>query len=203
MLLSKAPDIVKKTHEEHIKHLGNPPQAALLDNPDMFRRLPYTGAVLKESLRLYPLGSDLKQAPFGATATTHDGRHLPIDNDLNVTTSAHTIRYDLSAYPNHTAFRLERWLDPEKTPPGPGYFRAFGGDGRMCPGQNMGMNMLKMITVMTMGKYTFECVGLKPNRKPRTKHTNLDLVFGDVAFQQLGLEGRLRDGMMMTVTKKA
>lgn len=67
----------------------------------------------------------------------------------------------------------------------------------------MGMNILKIVMVTTMGKYTFECVGLKPNREPKTKHTNFDLLFGDMAFQQLGLDGGPRNGMMMTVRKKA
>ncbi|CZR46592.1 uncharacterized protein FPRO_12042 [Fusarium proliferatum ET1] len=201
MLLSKTPDVVEKMHQEHIEQLGTPPQITLLANPNMLRRLPYTEAVVKESLRLYPLGSDLKQAPPGTTITTHDGRRLPIANGLIVTVSAHTVHYDAHIYPDPAAFRPERWLDQDKAIPGD-YFRVFGGDGRTCPGQSMGMNILKIIMVMTMGKYTFECAELKPNREPKTKHTNSDLVFGDMAFQQLGLDGRPRDGMMMTVRQK-
>ncbi|KAF4434963.1 cytochrome P450 [Fusarium acutatum] len=202
MLLSKAPDVVEKMNQEHCEQLGTSPQVTLLANPNMFRRLPYTEAVLKESLRLYPLGSDLKQAPPSTKVTTNDGRRLPIADGLIITASAHTIHYDAHIYPDPAAFRPERWLNQNKPIPGD-YFRAFGGDGRMCPGQNMGMNILKIFMVMTMGKYTFECAGLKPNREPKTKHTNFDLVFGDMAFQELGLDGRPRDGMMMTITKKA
>lgn len=203
MLLSKAPDVVEKMHREHIEQLGASPTVTLLDNPNMLRRLPYTEAVIKESPRLYPLGSDLKQAPPGTTITTHDGRRLPNANGLIMTASTHTIHYDANIYPDRTSFRPERWIDPEKAPTGPGYFRAFGGDGRTCPGQNMGMNILKIVMVITMGKYTFDCAGLAPNKEPRTKHTNLYLVFRDTAFQQLGLDGRPGDGMMMTVGKKA
>ncbi|KAI3587857.1 cytochrome P450 [Fusarium oxysporum f. sp. albedinis] len=203
MLLSKTPDVVEKMHREHIEQLGASPTVTLLDNPSILRRLPYTEAVIKESPRLYPLGSDLKQAPPGTTITTHDGRRLPNANGLIMTASTHTIHYDANIYPDRTSFRPERWIDPEKAPTGPGYFRAFGGDGRTCPGQNMGMNILKIVMVITMGKYTFDCAGLAPNKEPRTKHTNFYLVFGDTAFQQLGLDGRPGDGMMMTVGKKA
>ncbi|KAF5722993.1 cytochrome P450 monooxygenase [Fusarium mundagurra] len=149
MLLSKTPDVVEKMHQEHIEQLGTSPQVTLLANPSMFRRLPYTEAVVKESLRLYPLGSDLKQAPPGTTITTHDGRRLPIANGLIMTASAHTIHYDAHIYPDPASFRPERWLNQEKPIPGD-YFRAFGGDGRTCPGQNMGMNILKIVMVMTM-----------------------------------------------------
>ncbi|KAM0078382.1 hypothetical protein ACKRZS_009099 [Fusarium odoratissimum] len=100
MLLSKAPDIVEKMHREHIEQLRPSPTVTLLDNPSMFRRLPYTEAVIKESPRLYPLGSDLKQAPPGTTITTHDGRRLPNANGLIMTASTHTIHYDANIYPD-------------------------------------------------------------------------------------------------------
>ncbi|CEF85507.1 unnamed protein product [Fusarium graminearum] len=56
--------------------------------------------------------------------------------------------------------------------------------------------------VHAQGDYVFECADLKPNLKPGTLHTDVDVVFGDIAFQQLLLEGRPRDGMMMTVRKR-
>ncbi|KAI6758815.1 hypothetical protein HG530_011055 [Fusarium avenaceum] len=201
MLLSKAPDVVEKIHEEHVQVLGTHPQTTLRTNPETLHKLPYTEAVIKESLRLFPSGSSLHQGPPGATVY-HNGQHFPIDNDLVVTTNGHGIHNDPSIYPDPTTFRPERWLGPDKVSLGSGYFRPFGGDGRSCPGQGMGMSMLKVIVVMTVGDYTFECAGLKPSVKPRTFHTDLDVTFGDIVFQQLGLEGRPRDGMMMTVKKR-
>ncbi|QPC73089.1 hypothetical protein HYE68_003841 [Fusarium pseudograminearum] len=188
--------------QEHIQQLGPNPQATLIDNPDMLSKLPYTEAVIKEALRLYPVGSSLRLGPPGATVY-HQGRHLPIDNNLVIMTNAHGIHYDPNIYSQPTNFQPERWLSQNKAHPGPGYFRPFGGDGRWCPGQNIAMCMLKAIVVMTIGDYVFECADLKPNRKPRTLHTDVDVVFGDIAFQQLGLEGRPRDRMMMTVRKRA
>ncbi|KAG5656707.1 hypothetical protein KAF25_010260, partial [Fusarium avenaceum] len=201
MLLSKAPDIMEKMHKEHVEVLGTHLQTTLRTNPETLRKLPYTEAVIKESLRLFPSGSSLHQGPPGATVY-HNGQHFPIDNDLVVTTNGHGIHNDPSTYPDPTAFRPERWLGPDKFSLGSGYFRSFGGDGRSCPGQGMGMSMLKVIVVMTVGSYAFECAGLKPNLKPRTLQTDLDVTFGDIVFHQLGLEGRPRDGMMMTVKKR-
>ncbi|UZP45306.1 hypothetical protein NXS19_013118 [Fusarium pseudograminearum] len=202
MFLSKAPHIADQIRQEHIQQLGPNPQATLIDNPDMLSKLPYTEAVIKEALRLYPVGSSLRLGPPGATVY-HQGRHLPIDNNLVIMTNAHGIHYDPNIYSQPTDFQPERWLSQNKAHPGPGYFRPFGGDGRWCPGQNIAMCMLKVIVVMTIGDYVFECADLKPNRKPRTLHTDVDVVFGDIAFQQLGLEGRPRDRMMMTVRKRA
>ncbi|PTD10377.1 P450 monooxygenase AflN [Fusarium culmorum] len=202
MLLSKAPHIVDKMHQEHIQQVGPNPQATLLENSDILSKLPYTEAVIKETLRLYPVGSGLKLGSPGATVY-HQRRHLPIDNNLIIMTNAHGIHYNPNIYSQPTDFRPERWLSQNKAHPRLGYFRPFGGDGRWCPGQNIAMCMLKVIVVMTIRDYVFKCADLKPNLKPRTLHTDVDVVFGDIAFQQLGLEGRPRDGMMMTVRKRA
>lgn len=198
MSLSKAPHIVDKLRQEHSQQVGRHPQTTLLGNPGILLKLPYTEGVIKEALRLYVIGSSLRMGPPGATLC-HQGRHLPIDNNLIIMTNAHSIHYDPKFYPQPTAFQPERWLD--SVHPGSGCFRPFGGDGRWCTGQNLAMYMLRVIVVMIVGDYTFECADLKHNSKPRTLHTDIDVTFGDIAFQQLGLEGRPRDGMMMTVKK--
>jgi hypothetical protein len=63
------------------------------------------------------------------------------------------------------------------------------------------MTELAIILLMTIRDYEFECANLKPNKEPRTRWTNMDLRFGDVVFQELGLEAKPRGGMMMTVKK--
>jgi hypothetical protein len=60
---------------------------------------------------------------------------------------------------------------------------------------------LRIILLMTLRDYEFECAGLKPNAQPKTTYTELDTVFGDIVFQELGLEARPRGGMMMTCKK--
>jgi hypothetical protein len=54
---------------------------------------------------------------------------------------------------------------------------------------------------MTLRDYEFKCADLKPNAQPKTTYTELDTVFGDIVFQELGLEARPRGGMMMTCKK--
>ena len=63
------------------------------------------------------------------------------------------------------------------------------------------MMELAIILLMTIRDYEFDCADLKPNKEPRTGWTNMDLRFGDVVFQELGLEAKPREGMMMTVKR--
>jgi len=63
------------------------------------------------------------------------------------------------------------------------------------------MMELAIILLMTIRDYEFDCANLKLNKEPRTEWTNMDLRFGDVVFQELGLEAKPREGMMMTVKR--
>jgi len=64
------------------------------------------------------------------------------------------------------------------------------------------MNELKIILLLTVQDYDFECMDLKPNDKPRAVYTDLDLTYGDVIFQELGIEAKPRGGMMMRVKRR-
>lgn len=68
-------------------------------------------------------------------------------------------------------------------------------------GQNLAQNELKIILLMTIRDYEFECADLKPNPKPKTTFTEMDTVYGDIVFQELGLEAKPRGGMMMRVKR--
>ncbi|KAF4991515.1 hypothetical protein FDECE_14021 [Fusarium decemcellulare] len=202
MLLSKAPQVVEKMLQEHTEQFGADFQTAidiLVDAPEKLQQLPYTDAVVREALRMFPVGFGVREAPPGATIT-YNGRRLPIDNGLALSTQGHDVHYNPRFFPNPTEFRPERWLGPEEIPRS--YFRTFGRGPRACLGQNLATNELKIILIMTIRHYSFDCAGLKPNPEPKTVHTDLDKVYGDIVFQELGLEGKPRGGMMMTVKKR-
>lgn len=106
------------------------------------------------------------------------------------------MHYNEEYFPEPTAFKPERWLgDIPKS-----YFRTFGRGLRACLGQNLAVNELKIILVMTVRDFAFECV-VEANERARCAHTDLDLVFGDAVFQELGLEAKPRGGMKMRVRR--
>ncbi|OAQ73048.1 cytochrome P450 [Pochonia chlamydosporia 170] len=197
MLLSKHPNVVQTLREEHTSLLQTHPLtiSTLLTSPEKLQSLPYTEAVIKEALRLFPVGFGVRGASTGATLP-FQGRDLPIDNDLGIVLNGHDVHYNEEYFPDPTAFKPERWLgDIPKS-----YFRTFGRGLRACLGQNLAVNELKIILVMTVRDFVFECV-VEANERARCAHTDLDLVFGDAVFQELGLEAKPRGGMKMRVRR--
>lgn len=79
--------------------------------------------------------------------------------------------------------------------------RTFGRGARACLGQGLALTELSIILLLTVRDYDFECADLKPNAQPRTSFTDMDTLYGDIAFQELGLEAKPRGGMMMRVKK--
>lgn len=68
MLLSKNPDVVQKLREEHDKVFHsdlNETLNILNDSPYKTNDLDYTTAVIKETLRLFPIGFGVRQADNG------------------------------------------------------------------------------------------------------------------------------------------
>jgi cytochrome P450 len=219
MLLSKSPDVVEKLREEHARVFHSDfgeTLNILRESPQKLNDLEYTNAVIQETLRLFPVGFGVREAEEGyflsdqyviillttdnSSTLTVNGDTLPIDNHLAVIAAQHVLHYDPKYYPEPAKFNPERFMDPDNTV-ARSCFRTFGRGPRACLGQNLAKIELKVILLMTVRDYTFECVDLKPNKTPRTTFTDMDTVFGDIVFQELGLEAKPRGGMMMTVQK--
>jgi len=68
MLLSKSPEVVKKLREEHDRVFDPDIERTLeilSDSPYKTNELDYTTAVIKETLRLFPVGFGVRQAEKG------------------------------------------------------------------------------------------------------------------------------------------
>ncbi|KAF4834954.1 putative sterigmatocystin biosynthesis P450 monooxygenase stcS [Colletotrichum tropicale] len=202
MLLSEAPAVVETMLQEHRDILGSDFDSivsSIANNPEKLQTLPYTEAVIKEILRLFPIGFTVRQAAPQATVS-HNGETFPIDNGLMVCMNGHDLHYNPQFFPNPSEFSPERWLGPKEIPRS--QFRTFGRGLRSCMGENLAMNELKIIFSLILVDFSFKCYGLAPNTKTTTSYTDLDQTYGDVIFQELGLEAKPRGGMMMTVRRR-
>ena len=125
-LLGRHPEVESKLHEEVDRVLaGRAPTADDVDG------LPYTRAVLSESMRLYP------PAWIVTRQAKHDvdvaGRRVPAGQVIMM--SQWVTHHDERWWPQPDSFRPERWLaEPEVERPRYAYF-PFGGGARSCIGE--------------------------------------------------------------------
>jgi cytochrome P450 len=127
-LLAANPAVEAALHEELSRVLGGrPPQVADVD------RLPYTTAVFREALRLYPPVWALARI---ATAPYRLGEHA-VPEGGTVIMSQWVVHRDPRNFRAPLAFRPERWLDGAQPPAG-AYF-PFAAGPRICIGERFAM----------------------------------------------------------------
>ncbi|CAJ1952538.1 unnamed protein product [Cylindrotheca closterium] len=161
-LLSLYPDIQTKLAEE-IKTIFEE-DAICAEKPTVGRKtivkLHYLDAVLKESMRLYPV------APFVVRKLTAEVP-VPADNpkEPSVTLPAGSIAciwiYGLHHNPKFwdrpNEFRPERWLDPQQKDPGQtnGAYMPFASGPRNCVGQPLAYIVLRTLLSRIISEYEF------------------------------------------------
>ena len=201
-LLSTHPSIRRLLIAEHNNILGPEyKQAASLitGNPHLLNHLPYTLAVVKETLRLYPPASSTRGGEPGHFIRGPDGRQLPTDGYL-VWANTYTIHHDPSYWPEPNDFIPERWLvaEGDRLYPVKGAYRPFEFGPRNCIGQELAMLELKIVLIMTAREFDIKTVYdewdmLHPRKGP--KHMG-----GDRAYQILSGSAHPSDGLPCRVS---
>lgn len=195
--LCQAPTILAKTRAEHDTVLGSDPTQALArltENPNLLNQLPYTQAILKEILRLYPAAATARKG-FPDTILTHPdtGKRYPTDGFLLWSASWLTHRHpDYWERPDE--FLPERWLAKEGEPlhPRKNAWRPFELGPRNCIGQELAQLELRAILAMTLRELDFEPV----------YEENAPQALGERAYQVMGIgdiTGHVKDGFPVRV----
>jgi hypothetical protein len=99
------------------------------------------------------------------------------------------------------SLQSDRFLDQDMV--ARGTMRSFSRGPRGCAGQEWAVDELRMILLMTVRDFEFEYAYMKPNTEAMATFMDLDKTFGDVVFQELGLEAKPRGGMIMKVCEVA
>ncbi|KAI1773588.1 cytochrome P450 [Hypoxylon cercidicola] len=202
MMLATHPEVLQKVREEHDTVFGKDMETTLQTleaSPRKLEELTYSAAVLKEALRMFPIGFSVKQAKPGATVT-YRGHTYPIDDDMAIVLEYQHLHYNPAYYPEPDEYRPERFLG-DGVPRS--WWRSFSRGPRSCVGQDLAMSIMLTVLLLTVREFDFTCHGLKPNAKPRALHTRLDTIFGDVIHQESSPEAKPRGGMMMNITESA
>ncbi|KAF2442413.1 cytochrome P450 3A30 [Karstenula rhodostoma CBS 690.94] len=197
-LLSVHPQVLEKLRREHDTVFCPGVEATydlLQAEPNRVNELEYTTNVLKEVLRMYPIGNSARMED--ATGfLTYKGQQLTTRGQL-VTGLQHTMHYDPKLYSNPKKFDPDRFTRDEVPR---NAWRPFERGPRACLGQTMAMAEMKLTLLLTVRDFDFECSGLRPT-KQRFGWTDLDTVFGDRAFSVFKFEAKPIDGMPMTVRR--
>lgn len=159
-LLSQNPDALKRIRSEHDRVLGSDVAKAstlLEEYPKLLNDLPYTTAVIKEVLRLFPPAASSRQGKAGANVNDDLGTVCPTDGVSMIW----TIHAELHRAPKYwkrpVEFLPERWLvEPTHDLfPLKDAWRAFEYGPRNCIAQGVVMTELKIILACMVREFDF------------------------------------------------
>ena len=183
-LLSTHPSILGSVRDEHAKVFGRNPTETirkLKEEPYLLNQLPYTVAVIKETLRLFPVGSSLRGGEPGYYVKDLDGRSLPTDGFL-VWAVSQPIHRDVAYWPKPDTFIPDRWLSTPGDPlyPVKGAWRPFEFGPRNCIGQELAMMEIKIAMIMALQRFDFEIAYKELDRQSKGAPRNVE---GERAYQ--------------------
>ncbi|KAL8902849.1 MAG: hypothetical protein Q9207_004338 [Kuettlingeria erythrocarpa] len=156
-ILATQPEVLAQVRAEHDSVFGpdTSTTASLMKaNPPLLNRLPYTIAVIKEVLRLYPAVSSTRIGERDFDVIDEAGLHFPTQ-DFLVWDVVQGIHRDPAYWPRPDDFVPERWLAAPGDPLHPlkGAYRPFSHGPRNCIGQELAMMEMKVIVALTARRF--------------------------------------------------
>ncbi len=203
-LLSCNPSALERVRAEHNDVFGTDlttASAKIRDSPHALNRLSYTLAVIKESLRLFPVASSTRDGESGFFLS-HDGHQYPTEG-CTVWCTHQAMHREPLYWPQSDSFVPDRWMVSDDDPlhPVKDAWRPFEWGPRNCIGQELALLEMKVVLVMTlrpfdiMAAYDLWDRG-QTDKTPKT-------VNGERAYQVLKGSTRPADGFPCRVTVAA
>ena len=176
-LLSKNPDALARVRAEHDSVFGtdiSAPSTLLTSRPHLINSLPYTTAVIKETLRLFPPASASRQGKENVNLTDDQGNICPTDGAVVL-----VFHYGMQRSPKYWVrpdeFLPERWLvEPgHELYPIKNAWRPFEHGPRNCIAEGMVMTEIKLVLAHLAREFDFkdayeEWDSLNPRKGPKT-----------------------------------
>lgn len=191
LLLSRYPEKRAKLRAELDAVLGEKEgtSSLLTENPALISRLPYTLAVIKETLRLFPVVSSPRKGKQDFILTDSKGQRFPTEHCL-VWAVHHGVHHNPLCWPRVDELIPERFLndDPERDDelrPLKNAWRPFEFGPRACIGTELALVELKVVLALTARE--FELAEAYRERDRINKPIGVKAVNGERAYQiQLG-----------------
>lgn len=223
LLLFQHPKALARTMAEHAEVFGIDLAAVpqkIKEDPHLLNRLPFTLAVIKETLRLFPAGSTARMGDSRTPLRLPDGTVVSTDGYM-VWVVSHTIGRRADLFPSPDSFIPERLLPTDAYPPPServqesipkDAFRPFERGPRNCIGQELSLLETKLIMVLTLRQLDIrpaydrldqgeKIEGLNPLYNAAVGGVNTFL--GERAYQMLVATAKPVDGFPATVRIRA
>ncbi|KAL8781672.1 MAG: hypothetical protein Q9213_005889 [Squamulea squamosa] len=200
-LLSSHPEILSRVEAEHTQVFGQTlteKLEKLKEESHLLNRLPYTVAVLKETMRLFPVASTLRGGEAEFYVRGSEGQAFPTNGFL-VWGVSQPLHRDADYWPQADKFIPDRWLVGPEDPlyPIKGAWRPFEYGPRNCIGQELAMIEMKVAMIVILHLFDVEIAYEDIDRlKPRSPC----MVSGERAYQ-LTLAGP-SDGLPVRLKEK-
>ncbi|KAL7080595.1 hypothetical protein ACQ4LE_000418 [Meloidogyne hapla] len=146
------PEVQKRLFEEIEEICGL--EEGEMPSYEQLSKLKYADAVLKETLRLCPIATDVLIRKCEKTTTLGD---ITIEKGTVVSTDLFTLHRDKKIWGEDSEeFKPERWLNNEGNIITPTAFYPFGGGPRICIGMRLAFMEIKMILVHLLRSFELE-----------------------------------------------
>ncbi|KAF2655142.1 cytochrome P450 [Lophiostoma macrostomum CBS 122681] len=155
--LSDHPAVLRRLREEHNTVFGSLPGQAgarIKETPSIVNELPYTMAVLKETMRMYPPAGALRHGIPGEYLVDKNGARYPTEG-CQISIQHNALHHHPHVWPRVGEFLPERWLVDanHELYPRDGAFRVFEHGPRNCIGQNLALIELRVVLALTVRSF--------------------------------------------------
>lgn len=159
-LLSKSRRAYELLCREHDEVFGPDPLATpsqLEKNPHMINALPYTLAVIKETLRMFPPAAGIRQGKRGVSISDDKGNICPTDETMLLTVHVELHRSKQN-WVRPDEFLPERWLvEPgHQLYPLKGAWRPFEHGPRNCVAQSLVLTELRIVLACVVRRFNIQ-----------------------------------------------
>ena len=159
-VLAIYPAILTRVRAEHVSIIGQDASrvaSVITSDPFLLNKLPYTLAVIKETLRMYPAVSSIRAGEPEFSIHDDADRLFPTNGFL-VWANQQPVHRDPTYWKRPDDFLPKRWLVTPGDPlyPIKGAWRPFEHGPRNCIGQELAILEMKVIMVMTVRSFKAE-----------------------------------------------
>ncbi|KAF2743488.1 sterigmatocystin biosynthesis P450 monooxygenase StcS [Sporormia fimetaria CBS 119925] len=184
LMLSRHPEVLTRLRKEHDEVLGDVAGTAsrLASDPRLVGNLPYTLAVIKETMRLNPVAGSSRAGAMGLDVTDDEGNLCPTHETMVLWVVHPELHRNGKYWVRSDEFLPERFMVPEghELYPEPGAWRPFEVGPRNCVAQALVLIELRVMLACLVRSFNISPAYEEWHVKKRTK--GRPNVHGEIAY---------------------